>query len=100
MLDGSVKILKDVILVPKLSKNLISLSLFDSIGFKSKNVTSKIMKGALVITIAKLLNGLYIIEGLIVKDTMATNSNKINETILWCKRFDHINLMGLQQLCK
>lgn len=64
LLDGSTTILGDVILVPKLKRNVISLGLLDSSGYsyKSERGTLKIIKGALVIIRDKLVNGLYILK--------------------------------------
>lgn len=46
----------------------------------------KIMKGTLVVMRAKLINGLYILERSIIGDSMTTESDKIDETLLWHKR--------------
>lgn len=83
MSNGFVKILGDVRLLPKLRRNLISLSLLDSNGYtyKSKNKTSKIMRDALVVMRAKLLSGLYILIGFVVW-YMTINFDKMDDTII------------------
>lgn len=88
LVDGSIKILSDVRLVPKLRRNLISLGLLDPYcyTYKYKKGVLKIMKGTLVVMRAKLINGLYILERSIIGDSMTTESDKIDETLLWHKR--------------
>lgn len=102
LVDGSIKILSDVRLFPKLRRNLISLGLLDPYGYtyKYEKVVHKIMKGTLVVMRAKLINGLYILERSIVGDSMTIESDKIDETLLWHKRGGHVSLMGLQQKLK
>lgn len=61
LLNGSIKILEDVRLVPKLRRNLISLGLLVSNGcsYKFEKGILKIMKSALVIMKDRLVNDLY-----------------------------------------
>lgn len=100
MSNNFVKILGDVGLVLKLKRNLISLGLWDSSGYiyKYENGTLKITTGALIVMKARLVIGLYILEGFVVGDNMTTNFDKIDETLLWYKRLGYISLIGLQHL--
>ena len=65
MYDGVVRTLSNVRHVPDLRKNLVSLGIFDSQGYKytSEGGVLRISKGGLVFIKGKLGNGLYMLQG-------------------------------------
>jgi hypothetical protein len=65
MHDGSVRTLTDVRNVPKLRKNLISLGVLDSDGYKctTQGGVLKVSKGILVVMKGKRIENLYQLEG-------------------------------------
>ena len=65
MYDGTVKTLSNVRHVPDLKKNLISLGVLDSSGYKftSQNGVLKVSKGALVVMKDKKVRNLYRLKG-------------------------------------
>ena len=65
MFDGSVKILTDVRHVPELRKNLISLGVLDSGGYKSivQGGVMKVYKGILLVMKVKKVGNLFLLEG-------------------------------------
>ena len=65
MYDGVVRTLSNVCHVPDLRKNLLSLGIFDSQGYKytGEGGVLRISKGGLVFIKEKLVNGLYMLQG-------------------------------------
>ena len=65
MYDGVVRILSNVCHVPDLRKNLLSLGIFDSQGYKyiGEGGVLRISKGGLVFIKRKLVNDLYMLQG-------------------------------------
>ena len=65
MFDGTVKILTDVRHVPNLRKNLISLGVLDTGGYKSivQGGFMKVYKGILLVMKAKKGGNLFLLEG-------------------------------------
>ncbi|MBA0779860.1 hypothetical protein Gotri_004050 [Gossypium trilobum] len=65
MHDGTIRTLSDVRYVPDLRKNLISLSILDSKGYRINIELSsiKVSRGALVLLKGKRIDNLYILEG-------------------------------------
>jgi hypothetical protein len=65
MFDGSFKILTDVRHVPELRKNLISLGVLDTGGYKSivQGEVMKVYKGILLVMKAKKVGNLFLLEG-------------------------------------
>ena len=65
MYDGVVRILSNVRHVLDLRKNLLSLGIFDSQGYKytSEGGVLRISKGVLVFIKGKLVNGFYMLQG-------------------------------------
>jgi len=102
MHDGATRILRDVRLVPKLSRNLISLGVLDDLGYTNniKNSTMKICKGSLVAIKGQKISGLYhmICETLTGQVAMATSPEDQNAK-LWHNRLGHISARGLQIMC-
>jgi len=68
MFDGREFLLKDVRFVPEFKQNLISLSMFDSLGYctRIEYGVCKISHGALITVKGSKMNGLYILYGSIV----------------------------------
>ncbi|GJT95003.1 retrovirus-related pol polyprotein from transposon TNT 1-94 [Tanacetum coccineum] len=101
MHDGVVRTLTDVHHVPDLKKNLISLGVLDSKGFKytSKNGVLRVSKGALVVMKAtKGTSSLYTLQGeTITGSAFVSCSEKSNSdlTKLWHMRLGHMSEKGM-----
>jgi hypothetical protein len=76
MFDGTVKILTDVRHVPKLRKNLISLGVLDTRGYKSivQGGVMKVYKGILLVMKAKKVGNMFLLEGRTESDHATTIS--------------------------
>ncbi|MBA0788029.1 hypothetical protein Gotri_025677 [Gossypium trilobum] len=70
MRDGIIRTLSDVRYVPNLLKNLISLSILDSKGYRIniESIDIKVSHGTLVLLKGKRTDSLYILEGSTVTD--------------------------------
>ncbi|KAG6399999.1 hypothetical protein SASPL_141487 [Salvia splendens] len=103
--DGVFCTLNDVRHVPQMTKNLISLSTFDSKGFnfKGEGGVMHIMKGLKVVLTALKHGTLYILKGSIVTGSADTASSEIQAesmTKLWHMRLGHMGKRGMQILSK
>ncbi|KAG6414289.1 hypothetical protein SASPL_127007 [Salvia splendens] len=103
--DGVFCTLNDVRHVPQMTKNLISLSTFDSKGFsfKGEGGVMRIMKGSKVVLTAFKRGTLYIVKGSIVIGSADTASSEISAesmTKLWHMRLGHKGEQGMQILLK
>ncbi|TYK21344.1 retrotransposon protein, putative, Ty1-copia subclass [Cucumis melo var. makuwa] len=90
--DGIVRILTNATYVPKLKRNLISLSELDRSGctIKSENGVMKVTKGSLVKLRETWRHGLYVLEGTTISGSVAIASAKvIDMSMLWHKRLAH-----------
>ena len=88
MYDGIVRTLSDVRHVPDLKKNLLSLGIFNSQGYKyaDKGGVLRISKGALVFIKGKMVNGLYMLQGSTIVGFIAISSSSDSDsdnTYLW-----------------
>jgi hypothetical protein len=86
MFDGTVKILNDVRHVPDLRKNLISLGVLDTGGYKSifQGGVMKVYKGILLVMKAKKVGNLFRLEGRIESDHATIVSENDSDYVqLW-----------------
>ncbi|XP_047256674.1 uncharacterized protein LOC107851807 isoform X1 [Capsicum annuum] len=105
MHDGVVRTLTDVIYVPDLKKNLISLGTLESLGCKytGEGGVLKVSSGAHVIMKAHRSGTLYTLLGSNVTGAAAVStSNQLdpNITKLWHMRLGHMSEKGLSILSK
>ncbi|GJU74030.1 retrovirus-related pol polyprotein from transposon TNT 1-94 [Tanacetum coccineum] len=106
MHDGVVRTLTDVRHVPDLKKNLISLGVLDSKGFKyrSENGVLRVSKGALVVMKAtKGTSSLYTLQGetIIGSDSVSCLEKSNSDlTKLWHMRLGHMSEKGMVILSK
>jgi hypothetical protein len=65
MFDDRDFLLKNVRYIPELKRNLISISMFDGLGYctRIERGVMRISHGALVIAKGSKINGLYILDG-------------------------------------
>ena len=101
MFDGTNKILTDVRHVPELRKNLISLGLLDTNGYKTfiQGGVMKVYKGILLVMKAKKVRNLYQLEGITEADHASTVfENDSNSIRLWHQRMGHMRERGLKIL--
>jgi hypothetical protein len=83
MFDGTVKILTDVRHVPELRKNLISLGVLDTGGYKSivQGGVMKVYKGILLVMKVKKVGNMFLLEGRTESDHVTTVSEKDNDYV-------------------
>ncbi|KAG8478631.1 hypothetical protein CXB51_028491 [Gossypium anomalum] len=106
MFDGVVRTFSDIRHVPKLKKNLISLSTIDSKGYRYtvESGVLKISKGSLVVMKGQRKTAkLYILQGSTVTgDATVASSFLSNDDItkLWHMRLGHMSENGMVELSK
>jgi hypothetical protein len=101
MFDGTIKILTDARHVLELRKNLISLGVLDTGGYKSIVLggVMKVYKGILLVMRAKKVGNLFLLEGRTESDNVTTISENDSDSIrLWHQRLDHMSERGLKVL--
>ncbi|KAG8501349.1 hypothetical protein CXB51_003524 [Gossypium anomalum] len=95
--DGVVRTLSDVRHVPKLKRNLISLSIIDSKGYRytAESGVLKISKGSLVVMKGQRKTAkLYVLQGSTVTGNAAVTSSSLSDddiTKLWHMRLGHMS---------
>ena len=105
MYDGVVRTLSDVCHVPDLKKNLLSLGIFNSQGYKytDEGGVLRIDMGALVFIKEKMVNGLYMLqESTIIGSTAISSSSDLDSdnTYLWHMRLGHMSEACMSLLSK
>jgi hypothetical protein len=101
MFDGTVKIPIDVRHIPELRKNLISLGVLDTGGYKSivQGGVMKVYKGILLVMKAKKVGNLFLLEGRNESDHATSVSEKDNDSIQpWHQRLGHMSEQVLMVL--
>jgi transposase InsO family protein len=101
MFDGTVKILTGVRHVPEIRKNLISLGVLDTGGYKSivQGGVMKVYKGILQVMKANKVGNLLLLEGRTESDHVTTISNKDSDYVqLWHQWLGHMSEQGLNVL--
>ena len=99
--DGTNKILTNVRHVLELRKNLISLGVLDTNGYKTfiQGGVMKIYKGILLVMKAKKVGNLFQLEGRTESDHASTVSENDSDSIrLWHQRLGHMSERGLKNL--
>ncbi|KAJ4744212.1 Transposon Ty1-GR1 Gag-Pol polyprotein [Rhynchospora pubera] len=103
--SGFVLELKDVFLVPSITRNIISISCLDMDGFDVviKNKLLTLFRNEVRFCDAHLLNGLYVLDssGLILSVENDNRKRKIsheNATLMWHCRLGHINEKRIKRL--
>ncbi|KAL8523239.1 hypothetical protein ACS0TY_013272 [Phlomoides rotata] len=101
MFDGVTRVRRNVRYVPDLRRNLISLGMFDSVGysFQSENGELKVSRGNSVVMKGVRRNDLYFLLGSTVLSQVDVVKEKDN-TLLWHSRLAHVSERGLQELSK
>jgi hypothetical protein len=101
MFDGTIKILADVRHVLELRKNLISLGVLDTRGYKSivQGGVMKVYKGILVVMKEKKVGNMFLLEGRTESDHATMISQKDSDFfLLWHQQLDHMSKQGLNVL--
>jgi len=105
MHDGIVRTLSNVRHVPDLKKNLISLGILDSNGYKfsAEGGVMRVSKDSLVVMKGKKADTLYILQGsTVIGDDVVSMSedSDLDTTRLWHMRLGHMSEGGLHMLSK
>ncbi|KAK2414224.1 cysteine-rich RECEPTOR kinase [Trifolium repens] len=103
MFDDRDFLLKNVRYIPELKRNLISISMFDGLGYSTRieRGVMRISHGALVIAKGSKMNGLYILEGsTVISNACVTSVENADITKLWHLRLGHVSERGLVELAK
>ena len=101
--DGTVKLLRNVTLVPHLKRNLISLGMLDSLGYeyKGKGGGFQDFMDSRVVLVGEKVNDLFIIKEVeMLKEANVVSALNLAEVDLWRKRLSHISQKGLEALSK
>ena len=98
-------ILEDCYVVPSLTKNIISISCLDKMGFEFiiKDKCCSFSQNGIFYGSAQLINGLYVLDQdmpIYNINTKRSKTNDSNQTYLWHCRLGHINEKRLSQLHK
>ncbi|KAK2447548.1 secreted RxLR effector protein [Trifolium repens] len=103
MFDDRDFLLKNVRYIPELKRNLISISMFDGLGYctRIERGVMRISHGALVIAKGSKINGLYILDGsTVISNALAVSVETEDITKLWHLRLGHVSERGLVELAK
>ena len=103
MFDNREMLLQDVRYVPKLKRNLISISMFDLMGYTTnvENGMMKVSTGASIIAKGRRSNGLYILEeSIVIRHVSIASQTMEDKSKLWHLRLGHISEKGLIELEK
>lgn len=91
-------LLQDVRYVLKLKRNLISISMFDLMGYTTnvENGMMKVSTGASIIAKGRRSNGLYILEeSTVIRHVSVASQTMEDKSKLWHLRLGHISEKGL-----
>ncbi|GMP62704.1 hypothetical protein CsSME_00024701 [Camellia sinensis var. sinensis] len=99
--DGTIRILEDVRYVPDLTKNLISVGVLDSKGYRvtMEGGVLKVVRGALVAMKGTRQGNLYFLDGSTVTGRVAVSTSSSSEddasdtSKLWHMRLGHVGLL-------
>jgi len=103
MFDDRDFLLKDVRSIHELKRNLISISMFNGLGYCTRIECGmmRISHGALVIAKRSKIHGLYILEGsTIIAHASVASEDTLDITKLWHLRLGHVSERGLVELAK
>ena len=81
--DGTIRLVENVRLVPKLRTNLLSMGMLDSNGcsYKSEKGVLRVIRGSLVVLKWLLDQGLYLLQGKVIIG-VTTIAKEIDQTKL------------------
>ena len=101
--DGTLLMIKQVRHVPDLKRNLISLGMFDQIGYNIRLEYGdlRVINGSKTVLKGNRKNGVYVLDGEIIAGELGfSGSTKTDNTRLWHLRLGHISEKGLKELEK
>ncbi|KAH9668238.1 hypothetical protein KPL70_021339 [Citrus sinensis] len=101
--DGTLLMIKQVRHVPDLKRNLISLGMFDQIGYSIRLESGdlRVLDGSKTVLKGNRKNGVYVLDGeIIAGESGFSGSIKTDHTRLWDLRLGHISEKGLKELEK
>ena len=103
--SGLIIELTSVYVIPGCSRNIISVSVLDSIGYEFifKNRCCNILRNGLIFASAYYLNGLYLIDLDLPLNNVNVNAKRLktndsNSSSLWHYRLGHINEKHIKKL--
>ena len=102
--DGVVRTLANVLYIPDLKQNLISLGTLEYLGCKysAEGGVLKVSKGSLVLLKANRIGSLYVLQGTVVTGSTTVSSSKPENDVtkLWHMRLGHMSEKGMHLLGK
>jgi hypothetical protein len=102
--NGTTVDLHDVRYIPQLTKNLISLGLFEKAEYNVnlRNGKAKVIKGSMVVLSgSRTSNNLYLLDGFALGGAVSVVAERHdNLPMLWHRRLGHMSGQGLAELKK
>lgn len=100
--DNSVVILTDVRYIPTMANNLISYGQLEKNGcnYEGKDFVVQFYKGDMKIIYGKYKDGLYYLQGQVVRGEAAVVKTSVNLTNRWHSRLGHMSLKCMNILVK
>lgn len=102
--NGTSLKLLNVRYIPELTRNILSLGIFEKNGcsVNLKDGKAKVVRGSMVkLTGTRRENNIYVLDGKVDQGVnCAVTEDRLNEAVLWHRRLGHISDQGLVELKK
>lgn len=100
--DGSKVILTEVRYMPDMSRNLISYGMLEKSGcrYEGKDLLVQFYKGNEKVISGRYNQGLYYLQGTVLKGEANLSEEHVNKTKLWHSRLGHMSVKGMNVLVK
>lgn len=100
--DGSMVVLTEVRYMPGMSRNLISYGMLEKSGcrYEGKNHIVQFYKGNEKVISGKYHQGLYYLQGTVMKGEANISKEEIDMTKLWHSRLGHMSLKSMNVLAR
>ena len=102
MFDGVVRELTQVMFVPELKRNLISIGMLNQTSYviKVEKEVLKVIKGSIVIMKCIKQNDMYVLDGHTTVGEANVTDSRGNKSMLWHLRIGHMSERCLRELQK
>lgn len=100
--DGSKVVLTEVRYMPGMSRNLISYGMLEKSGcrYEGKDLIVQFYKGNEKVISGKYNQGLYYLQGTVLKGEANISKEEVDMTKLWHSRLGHMSLKSMNVLAK